>query len=324
MALRRRFSSWIAVSGWLITSACSPSRGQLEQLPPRGILYTSQAPNGAENLRLLNPISGASTIVVAGDANSSRSLGAWSPDSRRIAWIQESATNDQLFVRDTLERDATRIGSKLPRAVMFPDWAPDGKRIAVSAGDSASHPGVYVVDVATGGARPIRVDASSYRCPSWSPQGDRFVVAAYANAMSAVLILDTLGAVLDSVVRSDSTYLDCPQWSPKGDEVLFTIFHGGGLSGWDRPAFHSNLAIVSLVQRTTKMVTRDSGLTNYGRWSREGLWIVFQSDRHASPITEESGVAQMMRNLEIWIVRRDGSGLRRLTSNSYFDAHPSW
>lgn len=192
----RWFASWIALTGWLLTSACSPS-------------------------------------------------------------------------------DATRIGSKLPRAVMF-------------------------------------------------PRGDRLVVAAYANAMSAILILDTLGAVLDTVVRSDTTYLDCPQWSPKGHEVLFTIFHGGGLSGWERPAFHSNLAIVSLRARAVTMLTRDSGLTNYGRWSRDGLWIVFQSDRHASPTTEESGVAQMMRNLEIWIVRRDGSGLRRLTSNSYFDAHPSW
>ncbi len=28
--------------------------------------------------------------------------------------------------------------------------------------------------------------------------------------------------------------------------------------------------------------------------------------------------------LEIWVIRRDGSGLRRLTTNTYFDEHPSW
>ena len=85
-----------------------------------------------------------------------------------------------------------------------------------------------------------------------------------------------------------------------------------------------NLAIVELNTRQVVQVTRDAGLTNYGRWARDGDWIVFQSDRHAEPTRDESGVRPMLQNLEIWIVRRDGSGLRRLTTNGYFDAHPSW
>ena len=304
-------------------SACAPV-DQRSEVQERGILYTSQAPGGTEDLRLLDPSTGASTLLLAGDSSSSRSLAAWSADGRRLAWIQEYATGDKLFVAGSAGSQARRLGRELPHAILFPDWSPDGKKIIVSAGDSASHPGIFVVDVESGRSVSLRSDSSSYRCPSWSPGGDRVVVASYANARSALIVLDPRGAVLDTVVRSDTTYLDCPQWSPRGDAILFTVFHGGGQSGWTRPAFHSNLAVVELKTRQVVQATRDAGLTNYGRWARDGDWIVFQSDRHAEPTRDEAGVRQMLQNLEIWIVRRDGSGLRRLTTNGYFDAHPSW
>jgi Tol biopolymer transport system component len=139
-----------------------------------------------------------------------------------------------------------------------------------------------------------------------------------------LVILDTSGVVLDTLVRSDTTYLDCPQWSPRGSEVLFTVFQGGGRSGWERAAFNSNLAIISLSSRSVVYLTRDAGLANYGRWARDGEWIVFQSDRHTAPTTDPARVGQMLQNLEIWVIRRDGTGARRLTANTYFDAHPSW
>ncbi len=150
------------------------------------------------------------------------------------------------------------------------------------------------------------------------------VVAAYARARSALLVLDTAGALLDTLLQSDTTYLDCPQWSPRGAEILFTVFHGSGGSGWARPAFHSNLAVISIPERRVRQLTQGAGLTNYGRWSADGEWIVFQSDRDATPTTDPARVGRMLQNLEIYVMRRDGTGLRRLTTNTYFDAHPSW
>ena len=291
----------------------------------RAILYSSQAPGGTEDLRQLSIVTGSSTVIVAADSRSSRSMGVWSPDSRRVAYVREFGDQTELYVLDSIGASPRRIGLALPDAVMFPDWAPDGKRIAVSAGSRADRPSVYFVDVASGAARLVLPAAeASYRCPSWSPRGDRLVVASYQAARSAIVVIDTLGAVVDTLARSDTTYLDCPQWSPSGDEILLTVFHGGGQSGWERPAFHSDLAVTRLSDRNLRMLTSDSGLTNYGRWSRDGRMVVFQSDRASSPARVPSDAPRMLQNLEIWVVAKDGSGFRRMTSNSYFDGHPSW
>ncbi len=44
-------------------------------------------------------------------------------------------------------------------------------------------------------------------------------------------------------------------------------------------------------------------------WSPDGLWVAFQSDRDGDH--------------EIYVVRTDGSGLRRLTDNDTEDAMPT-
>ena len=263
-------------------------------------------------------------LLLAGDSVSARGLAVWDPEARRIAYVREFGVRDELYVLDQRSGVDRRVGAELPAAVMFPDWSPDGKTLAVSAGDTPDRPGVFLVDVANGSYRVLRRDADQYRCPSWAPTGDRIVVAAYREGRSALIVLDKEGITRDTLLRSDSTYLDCPQWSPSGTEVLFTVFHGSGLSGWERPAFHSNLAVVDLTTRRVRQLTRDRGLTNYGRWSRDGVWIVFQSDRASPPTLDEAGAPQMLQNLEVYVLRRDGTGIRRLTQNSYFDAHPSW
>lgn len=291
---------------------------------PRPILYQSQAPGGTEDLRSLDPATGRSALLLAGDSASSRGLAAWDPAAGRVSYVREYGTRDELYVFDPRSRTERRLGVGLPAAVMFPDWSPDGATLAVSAGETAERPGVYLVDVASGRARALRRGAESYRCPSWAPGGDRLVAAAYREGRSALVVLDLDGAVLDTLLRSDSTYLDCPQWSPRGSELLFTVFHGFGRSGWERPAFHSNLAVLDLATRRVRALTHDAGLTNYGRWSRDGRRVVFQSDRASAPTTDPARAADMLQHLEIYVVGRDGMGLRRLTHNAYFDAHPSW
>jgi Tol biopolymer transport system component len=305
-------------------AGCAPAHSVSRRAAARPILYQSQASGATEDLWSYDIASDRATRLLRGDSLSSRAVAAWNRRATQIAYVREYDGRDELYLFDASTRDERRIGRALPKAVMFPDWSPDDRAIAVSAGASAEFPGIVLVDVASDSVWTVRSDSVSYRCPSWAPSGNQLVVASYRNGESALLVLNRDGSLRDTLVRSDSTYLDCPQWSPGGKEILYTVFHGSGRSGWERPAFHANLAVLSLDSRRSRQLTQDAGLTNYGRWSVDGEWVVFQSDRASPPTTNASDAARMLRALEIYVIRRDGRGLRRLTRNAQFDAHPSW
>jgi Tol biopolymer transport system component len=320
----RRIAKTMIAIGVPLLAGCASARSVSRSAAARPILYQSQASGATEDLWSFDIASDSATRLLRGDSLSSRAVAAWNHTATQIAYVREYAGGDELYLFDPSTRGERRIGRALTKAVMFPDWSPDDRSIAVSAGVSAEFPGIVLVDVASDSVRTVRSDSVSYRCPSWAPSGNRLVVAAYRNGVSALLVLNRDGTLRDTLVRSDSTYLDCPQWSPRGKEILYTVFHGSGRSGWERPAFHSNLAVLSLDSRRIHQLTQDAGLTNYGRWSADGEWIVFQSDRASPPTTDASDAVRMLRALELYVIRRDGRGLRRLTRNTQFDAHPSW
>jgi Tol biopolymer transport system component len=107
--------------------------------------------------------------------------------------------------------------------------------------------------------------------------------------------------------------------------LLLSVYYGGYPYTAPTTAARSDLAILDLHSGRLRFVTTDHDkLNNYGRWSRDARWIVFQSDRHAPPFRDSTATHYRFDSLEIYIVRPDGLDLRRLTTNTYFDAHPSW
>lgn len=72
-------------------------------------------------------------------------------------------------------------------------------------------------------------------------------------------------------------------------------------------------------------VARLTGQTQFReqtpRWSPDGRQVVFASDRaHHSGATPDTGTP----DLDVWIVNADGSGARRLTTESSEDSDPTW
>ena len=185
--------------------------------------------------------------------------------------------------------------------------------------------GVAIVEVDGADTRMILADSANHRCPTWAPDGKRFVVSANTSQQSALVEVSIHGETTKVLVASDSTILDCPQWSPDGRSILYTVGHGG-LEYLPRPDHEilMDLHILDLATGASRAITSGPGMNNYGRWARDSRWIVFQSDRHASPFTDTLALAHFLDSLEIYVIRADGSALRRITTNTYFDAHPSW
>lgn len=300
--------------------ACRPSPN-----PPRDILFQRQPPGDTEDLWASNFSTGEARRLTHGQPGSANSLAAWAPDGRRIAFVREFEDHDELYVMDSVGALPRRLFAHGPATIVFPDWSPDRRHLLVSAGPDLWHMGVAIVEVDGADTRIIIADSANHRCPTWAPDGRRFVVSANSPSHSDLIEASIHGGAAKVLLSSDSTILDCPQWSPDGRSILYTVGHGG-LEYLPRPGHEilMDLHILDLATGASRAITSGPGMNNYGRWARDSRWIVFQSDRHASPFTDTLALAHFLDSLEIYVIRADGSALRRITTNTYFDAHPSW
>jgi Tol biopolymer transport system component len=199
--------------------------------------------------------------------------------------------------------------------------------------------------------------------PSFSPAGDRFVFVGQAqDAKGAGVTVGTPGSEASQIVYRDAARnVLGPQWSPRGDQIIFGVgvfnaffngFHGLFLKPEDRTEGGAQVAIVNadgsgfreltsgpnnnafpsmapdgrrFVYRTfgpegqglrimdieTKQVTRlVDGYDNFPLWSPRGDLIMFsrQSDG----------------DYEIYTIKPDGTGVRRLTHSRGNDSHMGW
>jgi TolB protein len=199
--------------------------------------------------------------------------------------------------------------------------------------------------------------------PSFSPAGDRFAFVGQAEkAKGAGLMMANVGDETSQVVyRDPERNVLGPQWSPKGDKIIFGIgvfnaffngFHGLFLKPADRAEGGAQVAMVNpdgsgfrelttgpnnnafpsmspdgrrFVYRTfgpegdglrimdiaTRQVTSiASGYDNFPLWSPRGDLIMFSR--------------QAEGDYEIYTIRPDGTGLKRLTHAHGNDAHMAW
>jgi dipeptidyl aminopeptidase/acylaminoacyl peptidase len=194
------------------------------------------------------------------DAVHSEGSIAWSPDSKKIAFLSDAEKTGQLQL---YEMDATGLAGsarKLTQVKGFlstPGWSPDGKTIALlftenatrAAGplvaetpetgvikDSFFEQRLALVDVATRQLRQISpADTYVYEY-DWSPDGRRFAVtAALGNGddnwyIAQLYTLDAATGLMKSIYKPPLQIAN-PAWSPDGQSIAFI----GGLMS-DEPS----------------------------------------------------------------------------------------
>lgn len=190
-----------------------------------------------------------------------------------------------------------------------PDWSPDGGKLALDATNASDTSDIWIVDVTDWSARKV-VDCAA-PClwaeePAWSHDGTRIAYQRHtttaAGETSAIEVLD-LASGTTSVVHETGTDkgVYAPRWSPDDASLVFeqTAADGDTFLG-------VSLEVLDLaapgVTRTIVPVER---FANNADWSRDGSLIVF-----SAPIAggEPGGPLS-----DIWVVNRDGTGLRRVT-----------
>jgi TolB protein len=148
-------------------------------------------------------------------------LGAWSPDSTRIAYGSDVRTFDMaLWVIDADGRNRRQVfappdyGGGIDR----PSWSPDGREIAVAIWRNAPSQ-IETVNVANGRTRQVTTAAGGAYDPMWSPDGEWIAYAAREGNRHDIYLSRPDSS--DHVQLTNSGRARMPVWSPDSRWIAF-------------------------------------------------------------------------------------------------------
>jgi Tol biopolymer transport system component len=217
------------------------------------------------------------------------SVGAWSPDARKITLTAFARAKIGIYVMN-----ADGSGQRRLARGFAPAWSPDGRKIAYSSirpGNSGNSE-VFVMNADGSANRRLTPQPAGGHSPTWSPDGRKLMFPSRRDGNWEVYVMNPDGSDQRNLTRnprSDSS----ATWSPDGRKIAFVTRRDGN---WE-------VYVMNPDGSGKRNLTRNPG--NDGRqgwgaaWSPDGRKITFVSDRDGT--------------YEVYVMNADGSGQRRLT-----------
>jgi Tol biopolymer transport system component len=193
-----------------------------------------------------------------------------------------------------------------------PVWSPDGRRVAFerdlpSWGEDRFH--VHVIGADGRGERPL-TEGPYDVMPAWAPDSKRLAFVRLVIGEAT-----TLSSIYEVTLRRQTTELIAgtgdvsPAWSPDGRAIAFARL------GDDTPQLFVADASGANVRALGVAGTQPA-------WSPGGRELAFVS--YADGYGRTCVAGDCSPNGEIYVVRADGTGARRVTTSKADDAHPTW
>jgi TolB protein len=160
-----------------------------------------------------------------------------SPDGRRVAFLIGPWTSTRLAVADA-DGSHVRVIAGGSTTAWNPAWAPDGRRIAYTYGDSTRVLQVHIINVDGTGDHAVThmtADDGSAQLPAWSPDGRRLAVQ--VNQLPAhtahIWIVDLATGQARRLAPHEEHYVDeIPSWFADGRRLAFQSNRTGAMQVW--------------------------------------------------------------------------------------------
>ena len=211
------------------------------------------------------------------------------------------------------------------RSALAPAWSPRGNQIAFGLGGffqmlvgnrdrgvAAATSQLAIVQSDGSGLRVLANAGDHAGFPSWSPDAERIVYRSGTRG-KGLRIID-VGSERVTELTDGNHNDNFPAWSPVDDRIAFTSDRDGDYEIYTIRADGTDL----------KRLTRSPGNDAHSAWSPDGRWIAFASARSGFKDEAVLHPHNTQPDGEIYVMRANGSDIRRLTENQFEDATPAW
>jgi len=208
---------------------------------------------------------------------------AWSPDGEEIVFVREGDIY-KIRLSDGNITQLTTWGS-----CFFPDWSPDGKRIAYDCTiGTVDSNGIWIVEIDT----KTKAHLGLGRDPNWSPDGNKIAYeGAGIPAEYAIWVANADGTEANQLTHETApgSGSQNPDWSPDGKKIVFDSERDG-----------LNIWVMDTDGKNQKQLTND-GCSYQPSWSPDSKKIVYVywSDKDKAAC--------------LWIMNADGTGKEQIT-----------
>jgi len=235
----------------------------------------------------------------------------WSPDGTQIAFYSpvksaDGKTRPQLFLADAngaVQLTGAGPSTDTGAGAQFPDWSPDGTRIAFQTTLVGAVRDIFVINVDGTGLTNLTHNSSHADIrPAWSPDGTRIAFQSNRDGNDEIYVMNADGS--DAVRLTFDDHSDgAPDWSPDGQKIVFQSDRDGNFNIW----------VIN------PDGTQPTQLTNTGActrnldpaWSPDGRKIAFNSDRDF-PTDDCSMLERGIQ--QVFVMDADGTHQTSLTS----------
>ena len=240
---------------------------------------------------------------------------------------------------------------------LYPQWSPDGTKVAFVHGSSSSWAGdIYVVNADGTDETRLTISRANELYPAWSPDGTQILFETGRDGNGEVYLMDADGHGQTNLSQY-SGIDDWASWSPDGTRIVFQRMVAITRTSEATPKLlipHSDVFVMNADGTGQTDISDNAATDQWALWSPDGGKILFQSDRDGDPelytmksdgsgqtnLTQNPGadasgawspdgsriafVSLRDGNFEIYVMNADGSGQMRLTNSPGWDVGPSW
>ena len=172
---------------------------------------------------------------------------------------------------------------------------------------------VFIADADGANARALAPAWGLEYSPSFSSDGQWVVFTAEPDGQADIYRIRPDGTGIEQLTDHPA-FDDQGALSPDGRTLAFVSTRERG---------RADVWVLDLASKTASNLTDHPSGNFRPRWSPDGAWIAFTSDRDAEP-GDQPGQWEHLQSTGVYLVRPDGTELRRLTAPGGVAGSPSW